>query len=188
MVEIEAGCDGQPGLATLESSDAALVGQMFRRLSAQSIYWRFFSPVSRPDLIQQSVRELNHRDREAVGAVVGGELVGVAQYVRRPGGSQAQLAIVIVDEWQRQGLGTRMVAALAQRALEEGIDSFAVDIQGDNYAALKLFKRVAPGARLTYSAGVGEGVIALSYPAARECVIPAPPAIERRNETATHIR
>jgi len=162
MVEIEAGLDGRPGLATLEESDSGLVGQMFRRLSAQSIYWRFFSPISRPDLLQQSVRQLDHRDREAVGAVVRGQLVGIAQYVRRPGDSQAQLAIVIVDDWQRQGLGTRMVAALAHRALKEGIDSFAVDIQGDNYAALRLFKRVAPGVRLTYSSGVGEGVIPLS--------------------------
>jgi RimJ/RimL family protein N-acetyltransferase len=162
MVEIEAGCEGRPGLATLERSDSALVGQMFRLLSAQSIYWRFFSPISRPDLLQRSVQQLDDRDREAVGAVVGGQLVGIAQYVRRPGEKQAQLAIVIVDDWQRQGLGTRMVAALAHRALEEGIDSFAVDIQGDNYGALRLFKRVAPGARLTYSAGVGEGVIPLS--------------------------
>jgi RimJ/RimL family protein N-acetyltransferase len=162
MVEIEAGCEGRPGLATLEKSDSALVGQMFQRLSAQSIYWRFFSPISKPDLLQRSVQQLDHRDREAVGAVVGGQLVGIAQYVRAPGDRQAQLAIVIVDDWQRQGLGTRMVAALAHRALEEGIDSFAVDIQGDNYAALRLFKRVAPSSRLSYSAGVGVGVIPLS--------------------------
>lgn len=162
MVEIEAGTAGRPGLATLEQSDSSLVGQMFRRLSAQSVYWRFFSPISRPDLLQRSLQQLDHRDREAVGAVVGGQLVGIAQYVRRTGDTRAQLAIVIVDEWQRQGLGTRMVAALAQRAVEEGIDSFAVDIQGDNYGALKLFKRFAPGARLTYSAGVGEGVIPLN--------------------------
>ena len=162
MVEIEAGCDGRPGLAALEPSDAPLVGKMFRRLSAESIYWRFFSPISRSDLLEASVRQLDHRDREAVGAVVGGELIGIAQFVRRPGDSQAQMAIVVVDEWQRQGLGTRMIAALAHRALEEGIDSFAVDIQGDNYGALKLFRRVAPGGRMTYSSGVGEGVIPLS--------------------------
>ena len=98
MVEIEAGCEGRPGLATLERSDSALVAQMFRLLSAQSIYWRFFSPISRPDLLQRSVQQVDHRDREAVGAVVGGQLVGIAQYVRRPGEKQAQLAIVIVDE------------------------------------------------------------------------------------------
>jgi RimJ/RimL family protein N-acetyltransferase len=162
LVEIEAGFEGRPGLATLEPSDASLVGKMFRRLSAESIYWRFFSPISKPDLLEASVRQLDHADREAVGAVVGGELIGIAQYVRKPGDSRAQLAIVIVDEWHRQGLGTRMVAALAHRAVAQGVDSFEVDIQGDNYPALKLFRRVAPGARMTYSSGVGEGVIPLT--------------------------
>ena len=162
MVEIEAGFEGRPALATIERSDSALVGRMFERLSTMSIYWRFFSPISRPDILQRSVLALDHSDREAVGAVVGGELVGMAQYVRRTGDTRAQMAIVIVDEWQRQGLGTRLVAALAHRAVEEGIDSFAVDIQGDNYGALKLFHRVAPAARISYSGGVGEGVIPLS--------------------------
>ena len=34
-------------------------------------------------------------------------------------------------------------------------DGFAVDVQGDNYGALRLFKRVAPGVRMAFSAGVG---------------------------------
>lgn len=161
MVEIEAGCDGRPGLATLEPADAALVGDMFGRLSNRSIYWRFFSPISRSDLLEASVRRLDHKDREAVGAVVGGRVVGIAQYVRDKVRTRAQMAIVIEDGWQRQGLGTRLIAALAGRAREEGIDAFEVDIQGENYGAQKLFKRVAPGSRLTYSGGVGEGVIPL---------------------------
>ena len=60
---------------------------------------------------------------------------------------------------QRQGLGTRLVAALAERAAERGIDGFTVDIQGDNFGALRLLQRVAPGVRLAFSSGVGEGVI-----------------------------
>lgn len=162
MVEIEAGSAVRPGLATLEPSDDALAGDLFRRLSAKSIYSRFFSPITRPDLLQASVRQIDHRDREAVGAIVEGGLVGIAQYVRRPGAHRAQMAIVIEDGWQRQGLGTRLVAALAHRALAHGIECFEVDIQGDNYAALKLFRRIAPGSHLTFSGGVGEGLIPLS--------------------------
>ena len=161
MVEIEAGCEGRPGLAVLEPSDSPLVGGLFSRLSATSIYRRFFSPITRPDLFERSVRAVDHHDREAIGAVVGGELVGVAQYSRQGMDSQAEMAVVVADGWRRQGLGTRMIAALAERATAAGIDSFAVDIQGDNYGALKLFKRIAPGARLTYSGGVGEGEIPL---------------------------
>ena len=162
MVEIEAGRQGRPGLAALEPVDGPLMGRLFERLSPESVYRRFFSPVMTPARFEASVLRLDHCDREAVGAVVGGELVGVAQYARRQGQAEAELAIVVADEWQRQGLGTRLIAALADRALAAGIEAFAVDIQGDNYGALKLFRRVAPGARLMFSAGVGEGFIPLS--------------------------
>jgi GNAT superfamily N-acetyltransferase len=162
MVEIEAGCQGRPGLAALEPADGPLLGRLFERLSPESVYRRFFSPITTSDLFEASVLHLDHSDREAVGAVVGGELVGVAQYVRRHARGEAELAIVVADEWQRQGLGTRLIAALADRAVAAGIGAFAVDIQGDNFGALKLFRRVARGARLTFSAGVGEGFIALS--------------------------
>jgi len=71
------------------------------------------------------------------------------------------MAIVVADEWQRQGIGTRLVAALAERARAEGITAFAVDVQGDNFGALRLLKRIGPGTRLAFSAGVGAGRIHL---------------------------
>jgi GNAT superfamily N-acetyltransferase len=86
----------------------------------------------------------------------------VAQYSRLPGASRADLAIFVADDWQRQGLGTRLISALADRAVTKGIDTFAVAIQGVNSGAVPLFKRVAPGARLAFSAGVGEGAIKLA--------------------------
>ncbi len=168
MVEIEAGCAGRPGLAILDPPDAELLSQMFRRLSPESVYRRFFSPISRSDVFQASILRVDHHDHEAIAAVERGEVVGVAQYARLPGAKQANLALVVADAWQRQGLGTRLIAALADRAVAEGIESFAVDIQGDNYGALRLFKRTAPGARMRFSGGVGEGVIPLPTAGSRE--------------------
>ncbi len=162
MVEIEAGCEGRPGLATLDPADGPLLGRLFARLSVESVYRRFFSPVSKADVFEASLARVDHFDREAVAALVGGEVIGVAQYARRPGQHWAELAIVVADDWQRQGLGTRLIAALAERARAVGVEAFLVDIQGDNFGALKLFKRVAPGARLAFSSGVGEGVIPLT--------------------------
>ena len=162
MVVIEATRDGRPGLATLEASDADAVLGLFDRLSPESVYRRYFTPLARRERLRGSVARINHHDREAVAAVEGGEVVGVAEYSRVAGSRLADMAIVVADGWQRQGLGTRLVAALAARAVEEGVDGFAVDIQGDNYGALRLFKRVAPGVRMTFSAGVGEAVIPLA--------------------------
>jgi GNAT superfamily N-acetyltransferase len=161
VVLIEEGCDGRPELARLEASDREAVTRLFYRLSPESIYRRFFSPISRPDQFSASMLRVDKQEREAVAAVEGGEVIGVAQYSRAPGAPEADMAIVVADAWQKQGIGTRLVAALADRAVANGINAFAVDIQGDNFGALRLFKRVAPGMRLAFTGGVGEGVVQL---------------------------
>jgi len=161
MIEIESASCGRPGLVSLEPSDREQVARLFGRLSPESVYRRFFSPISRPDQFIASVLRTDHHDREAVAATDGGEVVGVAQYVRLAGSREADMAIVVADGWQRQGIGTRLVAALAERARAEGITAFAVDVQGDNFGALRLLKRIGPGTRLAFSAGVGAGRIHL---------------------------
>src|SRR5438067_952249 len=162
MIEIESASQDRPGLVSLEPSDREQVARLFGRLSPESVYRRFFSPTSRPDQLIASILRTDHHDREAVAATDGGEIVGMAQYVRLAGSREADMAIVVADDWQRQGIGTRLVAALAARAAAEGITRFSVDIQGDNYGALRLFKRAAPGSRLTFSGGIGEGFIPLA--------------------------
>lgn len=157
MVEIEEARGGRPGLARLEHGDEELVGRMFSRLSTESVYRRFFSPIARPDQFTRLVLREDSHERAAIAAVEGGEVVGVAQYSRQPGSGSADLAIVVADAWQRQGLGTRMVAALADRAHAAGIGKFSVDVQGDNYGVQRLLKRVAPAMRLSFSGGEGHG-------------------------------
>ena len=162
MIEIERGSAGCPGLARLEPIDKEAVGRLFHRVSAESLYRRFFSPISRLDHFTSSLLRSDNMEREAVAAVVGGEVVGVAQYSRRPGAPQAELAILVADDWQHQGLGTRMIAALAQTAARRGVRAFAVDVQGDNYGALRLLRRIAPDLRLAFSGGVGEGAFSIA--------------------------
>jgi RimJ/RimL family protein N-acetyltransferase len=157
MVEIEAPRSGHPGLAELEPGDEEAVAGLFGRMSSQSLYRRFFSPVLRVEQFTRLVLRIDGHERAAVAAIADGEVVGVAQYSRVSRASRADLAIMVADAWQRQGLGTRMVAALAVRAAAEGIEAFTVDVQGDNHAAMRLLHRMAPGTRLAFSGGVGEG-------------------------------
>jgi RimJ/RimL family protein N-acetyltransferase len=161
MIEIEKGTGGYPGLVRLEPADAGAVGRLFGRVSGESLYRRFFSPISRAEQFTSSLLRVDNLEREAVAAVQEGEIIGVAQYSRRQGADEAELAILVADDWQRQGLGTRMIAALSQTAARHGVRAFAVDVQGDNYAAHRLLRRVAPELRLAFSGGVGEGVFAI---------------------------
>jgi RimJ/RimL family protein N-acetyltransferase len=165
MVEIESQREGRPGLVALEAADREPVMRLFGRLSPQSVYRRFFSPIARPDQFAAALLRVDQQEREAVAALENGEIVAVAQYARKPGNPHADLAIVVADAWQQQGLGTRLVAVLADRALRRGITAFAVDVQGDNSASIKLLRRVAPGLRLAFSGGVGEGSFPLGHDA-----------------------
>jgi ribosomal protein S18 acetylase RimI-like enzyme len=161
VVEIEASGGGRPSLARLEPGDEGALERFFGRLSAESLYRRFFSPMLRADRFANALLRVDAMDRAALAAVEHGEVVGVAQYSRRPGAHEADLAIVVADAWQGQGIGTRLVAALADHAAMAGIQALSVDVQGDNGGALRLLRRVAPGLRLAFSGGVGEGSFAI---------------------------
>lgn len=165
MVLVEVADDGRPKLARLEACDGELLNGLLDRLSPASVYRRFFSPIVRADQFKASLLTTDRYERSSIAALEGGEVVGLAQFSRRVGSNQADMAIVVADSWQQQGLGTRLVAAIADRAVADGITAFAVSIQGDNVAALRLFKQLAPGVRLAFAAGVGEAVIPLTVTA-----------------------
>jgi RimJ/RimL family protein N-acetyltransferase len=160
MMAIQAAGAGRVGLARLESSDRASLRRFFFRLSPETIYRRFHSPIVRPEQAQpERLLDLDHHDREAVVALDGEEIVGVARYVRRPGANSAEVAVVVADDWQRQGLATRMLRALGELALAAGVRQFTLNMQADNEAVLRLTRRLYPDARLSCSQGTCEAVV-----------------------------
>jgi RimJ/RimL family protein N-acetyltransferase len=82
--------------------------------------------------------EVDHHDHEALGALnyADGRGVGIARYVRDARDPQAaEIAVTIVDDWQGRGLGTELLARLADRARCEGIRRFTALVSADNAAA-----------------------------------------------------
>jgi ribosomal protein S18 acetylase RimI-like enzyme len=139
---------------------------MFNRLSALSRIRRFFSPTeSGPAWELNYLANAAGCDRLVLVAQMGEEIVGVARY-HRVGPEHADVAVVVQDEWQRHGLGHRLMAHLAVAARHDGIDAFDVSILGDNDAALGLLRRMSDhtaGRRpaLSLKAGVYEGSVPL---------------------------
>jgi RimJ/RimL family protein N-acetyltransferase len=163
MMAIESAAAGHVGLARLERTDGDALRRLFFQLSPETIYRRFLSPLARPEQARpERLLDVDHRDREAVLAVVGGEIVGVARYFRSPKTDTAELAVVVADLWQRQGLATRMLACLGELALAAGICRFAVTIQADNRPALKLLRHLGPATGLELSQGVYEASFPIS--------------------------
>ena len=157
MISMQTAAAGHVGLARLEPSDGEALRRLFFRLSPESLYRRFHSPIARPEQAHpERLLDIDHHDREAVVAVVDGEIVGVARYARWSGSDLADLAVVVADDWQRQGLATRMLSALAERAQLAGIKDFTASVQGDNQQALGLLRRFRPLEQVTFSDGISD--------------------------------
>jgi RimJ/RimL family protein N-acetyltransferase len=128
-------------------ADRRLLEAGFERLSPESRYRRFFSPVSHLSRRQLDyLTDVDHRDHEALAALdpSSGDLVAVARFVRtRPG--VAEPAIVVADDWQGRGLASRLLDLLADRAREEGVECFVAPILAENRAAIALFERLGDG-------------------------------------------
>ena len=170
MQNIEEGARDKVQLARLEPSDGESLRRFFYRLSPETVYRRFMSPIARPEQAgPDRLLDVNHRDREALLGIVDGEIVGVARYARWPGTDAAELAVVVADAWQRQGLARWMLAALAEVASSAGIRQFTLTMQADNGPVLGLVRRLYPSASLALSQGVYEGTVPVPRPNMATC-------------------
>lgn len=125
-------------------SDKDALASGFARLSPESRYRRFFSSLDRLSATDLAyLTEVDHRDHEAVIAFDDdGETVGVARYVRGEEPDAAEVAVVVVDDWQGKGAGTALLERLTERASENGIERFVALVLQENSEAIELFRSI----------------------------------------------
>lgn len=128
------------------------------------MYRRFHAPVRRPGpATVRYLLDVDHDLREAVVAVVGDDVVGVARYDRpATDPSRAEVAVLVEDGWQGVGVGRQLLRALAERAAARGVTTVTADVQPDNARALALASRLLPGTTTT----TDDGVVAVTSPLA----------------------
>jgi RimJ/RimL family protein N-acetyltransferase len=122
--------------------DVALLEEGFSRLSAESRRLRFLT--DKPKLSKAELEyftHVDHHDHEAIGArdALDGRGLGIARFIRDPESPEvAEVAVAVVDDWQRRGLGTELLSRLFVRAREEGIRRFTALVDEDNEAVRAL--------------------------------------------------
>jgi len=133
-------------LRPIAPEDKALLVGVFERLSEQSRYRRFsmrlreLSPAT-----LAYFTEVDHSDRDAIIAIepTSGQALGVARYVRLSEDPEAaEIAVAVVDDWHRRGLGPALLTELSSRARHEGIRRFIALVQADNRDAMALAEGV----------------------------------------------
>ncbi len=128
---------------------------MFSRVSSETIYRRFHIPY--PDVPERTLAlmfDVDHHDKESLVAVAEEEIVGHAMYVRLGDGGEAEVAIIVEDGWQSEGVGQSLLSELAERAKLRGIEVFTGEVLGENRRMLGLAAAMFAGTDYTIKDGV----------------------------------
>ena len=138
-------------LRLVKKSDTALLVDMYYRLSPETKRLRFHLYTAKlpEERIWDEAKALSNLDPERQMAIVGTiteddgqeHAVGVARFARATNtDTEAEVAIVVRDDFQRRGLGKHILLRLADRARELGITHFSAWVLADNVRLMKLIK------------------------------------------------
>jgi GNAT superfamily N-acetyltransferase len=146
--------DGAPlRLRPLTAADQPALEAAFHRLSEQSRYRRFFAGTVRltPSMLHYLL-DVDDEHRVAIVAFdpwrpseVGtdeGLGIGVARYVRDvEDPAVADVAVTVVDDYQRRGVASSLLTVLGRHAWERGIRHFRADVLAENQPVLDIVRR-----------------------------------------------
>ncbi len=136
----------------IRPEDEPLMVTFHGTLSDRTVYLRYFSTLSLRRRIEHD-RLLRicfgGYDREMVLVAdckdkVTGEhrIMGVGRLNKSRNGSDAEVAVLVADQYQNQGVGTELVRRNIQIAREERITRLVAEILRDNVAMEKVFQRL----------------------------------------------
>ncbi|MCF7972852.1 MAG: GNAT family N-acetyltransferase [Phycisphaerae bacterium] len=135
-------------LRHITPGDAVIEQTFVRKLSAHSRYMRFHGIIK--ELNQKDLATFTNPDplnAEALIILYKGdkdeeEEVGVARFVIDPDGNGCEFAVVVADEWQRRGLGMKLMKTLISHAQARGIKRIYGSVLKNNFGMLTFVKRL----------------------------------------------
>ena len=132
---------GTVHLRPIRPSDADALVEFHAGLSTRTRYLRYFSAYPRiPERDLYRFTHVDHHDRVALIAELGGEIIAVGRYERAPGTDEAEVAFVVADAHQGRGIGSVLLEHLAAAARESGIKRFQAVVLAENTAMIRVFR------------------------------------------------
>ena len=148
-------------LRPVKISDEPLLKDFFYSLSDQSLYRRFISV--RTDMPHERLQDfvvIDYSKEMVILAVITHEeteeVIGVGQYGINEGTHTAEVALVVRDDYQGQGIGTELLTYLSQLAMRQGLLGFTAEVLFENQPMLHLFEKMGFDIERRSSSGVYE--------------------------------
>ncbi len=152
-------------LRPIVPEDETLLHEAVAAMSERTVYFRFFSPIKRmSDALAHRLAVVDYNDRFAIVATThrpsGKErIVGVARYDRARGTDVAEVAVAVIDEFQRRGLGGQLLAELARVGRAHDIRTFSLIVLPENREMLGLLRKMG----WIHQAKLNGGVYEISF-------------------------
>ncbi len=144
IADVLASDGGVVHLRPIVPDDADRIVAFHSTLSERTRYMRYFGPT--PTLPPREVARMttvDHQQRVAIVAVLGGEIIAVGIYEGlgfdgKP--ESAEVAFVVADEHQGRGLGPILLEHLAGAAAENGFTRFEAEVLSENPNMVAVFR------------------------------------------------
>jgi acetyltransferase len=145
---------GEYTIRPIHPDDAQMLQDLVQNLSPESRYFRFVSSLkelppamlSRLTLIDYD-REMAlvaiYRDRRAnaAGDMADRErIVGVSRYITNPDKSSCEFSLVVADDFNGKGLGSRLMLSIMEEARDKGLTEIEGLVLANNPGMLKLMR------------------------------------------------
>lgn len=121
----------------IHPTDAPRMRDLFYKLSEGTIYYRFgWNMKKLPQKQIQDFIYIDHRNEVGIVGTIpsaaGEEMISFGGYYLDKKTNRAEVALVVLDEWQNRGIGTFMANYLARIARQDGIRGFTAEVHITN--------------------------------------------------------
>lgn len=157
----------------VREGDRGAMLAFFQALTPESQYFRFFSGTQNFEPAADWATQVDYEHRFGLIATTGASerVVAHAAWQRNDGDpTRAEVAFVNADDFQGRGLGTILLAHLAEAAEDYGVSIFEAEVLPENHRMIEVFR----GSGFGVSMKLEPGVIKVEFPTSF-----SPAALER---------
>ncbi len=131
----------------IRPEDAQIEAAFIRHLSPQAKYFRFMQALREltPEMLMRFTQIDYDREMAFIAVVEKDETeleIGVARYATNPDGESCEFALVVDDEWQHKGIGSRLMTTLITTARSRGFETMEGEILSNNRNMLNLVRHL----------------------------------------------
>ncbi len=145
---------GEYTIRPIHPDDAQMLQDLVQNLSPESRYFRFVSSLKELPASMLARLTLIDYDREMALVAIHAErkvdaqgnsieserIVGVSRYITNPDKSSCEFSLVVADDFNGKGLGSRLMLSIMEEARDKGLTEIEGLVLANNPSMLKLMK------------------------------------------------